>query len=205
MIEKINLSLTCKTGFTSSTDPAAQASTLSQILIARRIYGSTGVAVAQRAAVRIRLRQVVGVRPAPIARTTGGVPLARTLAGDRVAERTVRVGPSRIAFARRTPDRVAEVEVVEVAATRVAVEPDDVALARALSVGAVARRAGDRAVRIAAAPEAESVVVEELRGAAEAPQADNVRLALTLSSVGIAVRIVRLDRIAAAGDAAVGI
>lgn len=78
-------------------------------------------------------------------------------------------------------------------------------LARALSVGAVARGAGERAVWIAAALQAESVVVEELRGAAEASQADDVRLALTLSRVGIAERIVRFNRIAAAGDAAVGI
>lgn len=78
-------------------------------------------------------------------------------------------------------------------------------LARALSVGAVARGAGERAVWIAAALQAESVVVEELRGAAEASQADDVRLALTLSGVGIAERIVRFNRIAAAGDAAVGI
>lgn len=78
-------------------------------------------------------------------------------------------------------------------------------LARALSVGAVARGAGERAIWIAAALQAESVVVEELRGAAEASQADDVRLALTLSRVGIAERIVRFNRIAAAGDAAVGI
>lgn len=78
-------------------------------------------------------------------------------------------------------------------------------LARALSVGAVARGAGERTIWIAAALQAESVVVEELRGAAEASQADDVRLALTLSRVGIAERIVRFNRIAAAGDAAVGI